>query len=566
MKSCIFHELLLVSHAENRARSVPFHSKTTVVKGPNDTGKSSILKSIFATLGASPAQSHDRWKSANVSTLLFFSVDGARYVAYRQGSTFALFSESEQHLKGTYTSVTNELGPALAKLFDFKLTLANRDGRPTSPPPSYLLLPYYIDQDKGWTSTWASFANLQQFNAWKTHVVSYHAGIRPNEWYAANAALQAVVLERQEPLSREHIVRQLHSDVAKTLAEVPYDVDLETYRKEVDRLAEQHDRLAAKEDAYRQKLLDLDAKRAQLTAQLEIVRRARVELAGDYDYLGDAEPLVQCPTCGAEYCTGIVERFEIARDENRCAELLNDLQEQLSKVALAIEEHKTTLTAASTEADAIRSLLAASKGKATLHDLIRREGTQQLASSLDGELSKLSDTLGKLDAKGRHLREQLARLENKERADGIRQEYRTRMASFLLQLAVHSLPERSYRRIDCAIKETGSDLPRAILAYAFSMLHVIRNHGSGTYFPVVVDAPNQQEQDRENHKKMLEFIRDHRPKDTQVILGLVDDVGVVFDGDVVTLDEKNFALRKEDYQVVAARIRPFADAVLGSRD
>jgi hypothetical protein len=58
-------------------------------------------------------------------------------------------------------------------------------------------------------------------------------------------------------------------------------------------------------------------------------------------------------------------------------------------------------------------------------------------------------------------------------------------------------------------------------------------------------------------------MRDNRPKDAQMIVGLVDDLSISLGGDVIELTEPRQLLRKEQYESVAARIRPFLDASLG---
>jgi recombinational DNA repair ATPase RecF len=52
MKRLVFRELKLISYKEERARRVAFHPRRTAIIGDNDTGKSSILKSLYRTLGA----------------------------------------------------------------------------------------------------------------------------------------------------------------------------------------------------------------------------------------------------------------------------------------------------------------------------------------------------------------------------------------------------------------------------------------------------------------------------------------------------------------------------------
>jgi hypothetical protein len=115
----------------------------------------------------------------------------------------------------------------------------------------------------------------------------------------------------------------------------------------------------------------------------------------------------------------------------------------------------------------------------------------------------------------------------------------------------------------CNIKESGSDLPRAILAYVFSILHVIRNYGSSVFCPIVIDAPRQQEQDIVNYLKMLEFIRDNLPDDSQLILSLVDDCDIDFDGFIMDMNVKYSALSENEYSSIAKEIAPFSNANLG---
>lgn len=170
MQSLELQEMLLVSHLEKRARKVIFHPRATVIRGENDTGKSSIIKSIYHAFGAEPSNIHRRWKRANVSYLVKFSVDGTNYQIYRHGRSFSLFSENE--LLGTYDSVTNELAPKLARILNFKLFLLRHDGEPATPPPAYLFLPFYIDQDIGWVKNWSSFEKLKQFKNWRKDVVN----------------------------------------------------------------------------------------------------------------------------------------------------------------------------------------------------------------------------------------------------------------------------------------------------------------------------------------------------------------------------------------------------------
>ncbi|WP_457094139.1 AAA family ATPase, partial [Microvirga sp. P5_D2] len=60
MKRLLFERLELLSLSERKARTVEFHPRLTVITGENGVGKSSVIKSLYWTLGAAPAVMHPR--------------------------------------------------------------------------------------------------------------------------------------------------------------------------------------------------------------------------------------------------------------------------------------------------------------------------------------------------------------------------------------------------------------------------------------------------------------------------------------------------------------------------
>ena len=43
---------------------------------------------------------------------------------------------------------------------DFRLLMTDKRDEMIVPPPAYAFAPYYIDQDRSWTSAWASFTGM----------------------------------------------------------------------------------------------------------------------------------------------------------------------------------------------------------------------------------------------------------------------------------------------------------------------------------------------------------------------------------------------------------------------
>lgn len=242
---------------------------------------------------------------------------------------------------------------------------------------------------------------------------------------------------------------------------------------------------------------------------------------------------------------------------------MQQIRQDIDDINEQIKKHKDSLSDTNVELEQVNELLAAKQGEVTLKDLIENEGKREVSTTLNSDLAELQDEIARIDVRLRGLGDELKKLTNRAHTQQIKSLYRELMHRNLRLLNVTSLDEATFRNIECSIKETGSDLPRAILAYVFSILHVIKKFGSSAFCPIVIDAPNQQEQDQVNHLKMLKFTRDNLPDDAQLVLSLVDDCGIDFGGTVMDMTVKNFALSEDEYKSVAEEIAPFSDANLG---
>ena len=76
MKNLRLQKLHLCSDHEKAARTVQFDQYKTVVLGENDTGKSCLIKSIYAAFGADPYKTNDTWDAVKANLLIEFTVDG----------------------------------------------------------------------------------------------------------------------------------------------------------------------------------------------------------------------------------------------------------------------------------------------------------------------------------------------------------------------------------------------------------------------------------------------------------------------------------------------------------
>lgn len=561
MKRLRFTELLLLSEPEKAARRVTFHPKATIIKGANDTGKSSILKSIYQTLGAEPPNQHPKWADTKAINSLRFTVDDVAYRMIRLGGRFALFDGSDNLIR-TFARVTKQLSPQFARLFNFHLRLLSQSGEEQQAAPAFLFLPFYVDQDQGWTGSWRSFDRLRQFKNYKRDVAYFHTGIRPSEFYVAKTRL-AMLRRELDPLQQKRqLLKKLLTDVETRIAAVDFSIDIEQYRSEIEVLLKRCNELLLVEEKLKRELSESFVVVGQLDQQIEVARHALGEIRQDRKFAGQQADAIECPVCHAEYTNGFADRFHIAVDEDQCQTLLDQLQVERDEAFAESQRVRAQATETQAMIEGINKVLAVRKEVVTLQELLRAQGQREMQSTLIAELAETNRQIGELDVRCKEAESEMQKLENRDRQADIVGFYRQQMGQFVNRLNVPNLPASSYKDIVNNIQETGSDLPRALLAYYYALLQTINKWSSSTYCPVVIDSPRQQDQDTENYRTMLRFIRDETPEDAQLVLAVQSDMGMKFGGDTIELHDKSRVLSQREWKAAIEEVRPLLEKAL----
>lgn len=560
MKNLRFHELLLLSRSERRARRVKFHPKANVIRGPNGTGKSSLLKSLYWTLGAEPSHIHPRWREANVAASLRISIDDLFIRVIRFGNRYCIFDHADTFI-AAFPGVTSGLSSYFANLFDFHLLLPTRGGDAQA-TPAFLFLPFYLDQDNGWTSPHESFAQLGQFVAPRKDTLEFHTGIRPSEYYEAKSRQTKAEIGLQPLRAQRSALQGVLSTIDARLATLSFDLDLSIYQAEIRRLLERCNALRDVEDSRKRSMVDAFAYKRAVEEQQTAVQDALQELRADREYAARIADPVICPTCHALYSNGFAERFEIALDEDTCITLLSELKDQEHDAANRWEQARESVSDARETIAEIEQILSIKRGEIALADVLRKEGQKDVSRELQNQIAELDQKIGRLDGDKTAASSDMKQFEDRKRRQVILEFYRAEMSRLLMRLDVSNLTEASYKDLHCTIKESGSHLPRAILAYFYSLLHTIGNYSTSTFCPVVIDSPHQQDQDADNWARILDCIRAEQPGDAQLILATSSDTGFDFGGNILDLSVKDQLLLDDDFEPVSRELLPLIDVGL----
>ena len=133
------------------------------------------------------------------------------------------------------------------------------------------------------------------------------------------------------------------------------------------------------------------------------------------------------------------------------------------------------------------------------------------------------------------------------------------MKEYLNALNVFVLDESDYSEPTRVIRNNalGSDLPRALLAQYFALLHTMKKFGGTKIFPLIIDSPQQQEQDSSNLDAIFEFIFTKTLDGQQLILGTISTQAL--SSEIIPEDVNRITISDEKYSVL--RRDQFSEAI-----
>jgi hypothetical protein len=557
MKNLQLKRLLLLSAREKAAQVVKFDPKRTVVLGENDTGKSCLIKSLYWAFGADPAKINPTWLNAKVDGLLEFTVDGLAYRILRSANTFGLYDANDEPI-WTGAGVTRGIGPQLAQLLDFGLTLPDRNGELQIPPPAFLFLPFYVDQDASWVGNWNSFANLQMFAGYRKDVANFHAGLRPNEYYQAKALKSSADRVKDELKVERRALERAGKRLRSNRKRLHFDLSPDQFLDQIDALVAECRALQVEQDQVQRALSELNSKRAILVEQGTLAEHALADLDADYEFLRrEGEDEILCPTCGTIHSNDFANKFSLISDVDTCREFLIEIRKEIEAVDAQIAAERERLSSFTSSIVGINKILDEQRGELKLRDLIEGESEKLMDEALSAEEKEIDSQIGAQEMESDEAAQTMKSLDDKKRQDEIKAFYLRQMNSFVQLLQVPNLSEESYKAIDCHIRETGSDLPRGLLAYYYAFLHTMKRYSTSAFCPIVVDTPVQQDQDATNAARMISFCLRETPNDSQLVLGTVSLHGVKYDGHVIETDTKNKLLKTALFEEVTEILKPY---------
>lgn len=544
MKEVYFKSLLIADLHTHTARNQLFEKGFNVVTSTdNHVGKSSLLKSLYYTLGAE-VQFDSVWDKQSKLYVATLSVDEKEYRVVRLMKRFAVF-DGDKLLKIT-DSVTKELTPLLSEIFDFAVYLPNKETEKVEmAPPAFTFMPYYIDQDKGWSGLYDSFSAITQYKSTdRIKSLYYHLNIYTKgtvELMAKKDRLKEKLEALQIESERLHTILSALQEETDNLPTVETVQELETYliipQKRIEELVSEIGRI-------RNEIQSLETAMYQHKYQLNVIKEF-VSIKGS-SQTNKVRNQHICPNCGylfdEEIFALVRSNYGTANEDYMCQQI----ELLIGSISQKLENAKTQYVNLQNQ---LKQEEQSYKVEKNVFDVyIRQRGLKSSIDRFQSQLGRITADSGDVTQQIDEITKELKKLPNKKEVEEKYIEY-TRLNIMTLD-AWDPAYDNTIRLLK-PIKAQGTLENKIILAQFVALFQTMDYFRSGaTRFSFVVDSPRAKEASISSSKDILKMISEMKML-PQIILATIDyseyEDEIETPTKVIVLTEKRKLLNETDY-------------------
>lgn len=545
MKDVIFTEILIADIQNKTARKFSFKEGINIItSSDNHVGKSSLIKSLYYTLGAE-VQFDDTWNKLSKIYSLKFNFNNIEYRIIRYIKTFALF-KSDQLLLIT-NEVSKELAPKLKEIFDFGIYLPNKKNKSVElAPPVFSYMPYYIDQDSGWIEIYNSFNNIDQYRKDdRLKSLYYHLGIY-------NEDIIKLLSDKDnanKELEEKEIESEKIQNVIETLTNESNNIIPATNIEELERNLEisksKITKLIKLAGLKRNEIQKFETLLYDHKFQLALVEKKQEIVLNEKN----TENKFSCPKCGYILNNEIFKIVQINHGLITKKYATEQIVYQIEKLESELKIKKEEYISLQEQLKSEENISVDNKNNYERY--LTQRGLEKTINSLNIKYQETIIQKNKLAETIKTINKKLKELPNKEE---IEKKYKELVIHNLLQLGAWEPNYEDKIGILKPIKGQGTLLNKTILAQEVALFQTMDELDlKVNKFPFVIDSPRGNEASELSSKEILKLIVNIDSL-RQIIISTVDfenyqqDLNYTGNIKITKLNKKYKLLNKETYE------------------
>lgn len=544
MKEMYFKNILISDVVKHKARFQEFSKGFNVITSTeNHVGKSSLVKSLYYTLGAEVGYDNI-WDKNTKLYVVTINVDGMDYKVARFQKNFAIF-EGESLILLT-NSVSRDLAKKIEEILGFSIYLPNKRSKKIElAPPAFTYMPYYIDQDTGWNGLYNSFSNLDQYRKPdRIKSLYFHLNIFTQhtvELMAQKDELRDENKQLEKDKERIHTILEGLSEEIQNLLPAESVDELEKNLKiPKDTIAE----LVNNIGEIRNKIQSLETTLHKHRHQLNVIKEYN-HIKGDIPFQRKMSIHI-CPQCGYTFDEEIYDivrsNYNICNEDYMCQQIeliINSISEELEENKI---EYVKLMKLLKNQEEAF------DESQDAYEIYTRQRGLRSSVIHFRNQIGEKEDRSLEIESTIKSINKELRKLPNKKE---IEEKYIAYVRENIIKLEAWNSTYEGKIKLLKPIKAQGTLENKIILAQVVGVFQTMKYFQSNVVrLPFVIDSPRSKEASNASSRDIIKLIFeiDMLP---QVILATMDydtfSDDIKKEVNVISLNEKKKLLNDVSY-------------------
>lgn len=555
MKRFLIKKIIVISNNEEASFETEFDKGLNILIGKNKTGKSSIIKSIFYTLGCE-TYVEDSWKKIIDTYILYFKYGEDCYCLVRENSIYKFYKFYENKNSYEYIIKANdyeEYTKYLVKnIFNIEAELLTKKGKISTFIPPLLFRFQYIDQDSGWIKLGESFLNAKYIEDWKNCSIKFIIGYQGEEYYRLKKKVSLAKNEISELKVKEKHYNEIYDTISKSIISSNNisneSIELEELKKEVNCILEKKSLKEREQLLVNDSISHINNEIYELTLTIKLLEKSIMCLDEDYSFAMEEDEEIKCPTCGMVYDNTIINRIDLVKDMQSGRELISSYRSEMKNLQGQLDEEIKKKKTIKRAINNLNILLKDVSSKINISEIYKEDGRREVIGTSKKQIKDLISLISEKEIEKSGYDKEIKKLESPKRRNVIKKEFEKVYEEVLSKVNINS-NYINLRNFVQKIDNTGSERPRTILSYHIALYLYNLSKGENLYNWLVIDTPNQQGQDDENLKNIDSLISSILSENGQVIIGTERETGFENKANkIIKLTKHKQCLNYENYK------------------
>lgn len=479
----IIESFSILDFRTKEARTFEFQNGTNlIISNGNTEGKSSLLKSLYYTLGFDVRQFPSGWNKDDMYFQVRVKIGNQKFNITRQKNSFRV-SDNEEIMN------VKEYSEWLSQKLNIYMELPNAYTKTLSLAySSALILPFYIDQDDSWEGI--LYRRV-------TDTLNQYSGVPQNIFESIFLLSDKEVTQLKNDIAIDNSKKNSVESTITSFFEI-----VEEYKKENEEVVEitKIDKKVLKNDIdkylrmlndFNKQVTSYKMKLLNKQEQLDLQKQELIELEKLLDMNKNRYSTIksECNYCHSKLTKEkSLTRLDLSNNFYEISILKDTVEKEISKLSIEIDDLKLDKENVDEEIDTLNGRIQKSKELLTIDEYVKAAARTEAINEMENLIEKQVKLKVSLEQNLVKLRKTLAEL-NKEKKD-LRKTIENRYNELIINMKtifsktnLNELDFMKFKKID----GSGIDKNKKYLAYYLIYFNLLREYGTYT-IPFCMDS------------------------------------------------------------------------------